>query len=169
MLTAKTCRMTVFACHHSNVETVQSLSFGGTQFGDTSGDKCAEGDGESMKDFRETSLIFFVVLEVLASYFRMEFLTLNFGFHLGRTLLVFQERKRNPNPNFLVRIFSGGVRVFHANVWGPKSSVCPSKPRDAKLFGGCPGNFARISRGCPEKMFAFRFCSLVLFDGFLAF
>ena len=23
--------------------------------------------------------------------------------------------------------------------WGPKSSVCPSKPRDTKLFGGTPG------------------------------
>ena len=55
-----------------------------------------------------------------------------------------RQGKKNPNPNFLVRISSGGVGVFHVKGWGPKSSVCPSKPRENKLFGG-------ISRGCPTK------------------
>ena len=59
-----------------------------------------------------------------------------------------QGRKRNnPNPNFLVRIFSGGVGVFHVKGWGPKSSVCPSKPRETKLFGGISRDVAGISRG----------------------
>ena len=26
--------------------------------------------------------------------------------------------------------------VLHVKGWGPKSSVCPSKPRETKLFGG---------------------------------
>ena len=45
-------------------------------------------------------------------------------------------RKRSPNPNVLVRISSSGVGVFRVKGRGPKSSVCPSKPRDTKLFGG---------------------------------
>ena len=51
---------------------------------------------------------------------------------------IFTPYVRDPNPNFLVRIFSGGVGVFHVKAWGPKSSVCPSKPRETKLFGGQP-------------------------------
>ena len=50
---------------------------------------------------------------------------------------------------FLVRISSGGVGVFHVKGWGPKGSVRPSKPRESKLFGGI---FAGISRGCPKKV-----------------
>ena len=55
-----------------------------------------------------------------------------------RTSLEFftQARKRNPNLNFLVRIFSGGVGVFHVKGWGPKSSACPSKPGKSNCFGG---------------------------------
>ena len=64
-------------------------------------------------------------------------------FNPARKLLntnIYQGRKRNPNLNFLVRIFSGGVGVFHVKGWGPKSSVCPSKPRETKLFWrGIPG------------------------------
>ena len=45
-----------------------------------------------------------------------------------------QARERNPNLNFLVRICSGGVGVFHVKGWGPKSSVCPSKPGKPNLF-----------------------------------
>ena len=29
-----------------------------------------------------------------------------------------------------------GWGVFHVKGWGPKSSLCPSKPRETKLFGG---------------------------------
>ena len=60
-------------------------------------------------------------------------------------------KKRNPNPNFLVRMSSGGVGVFHVKGWGPKSSVCPSKPRETKLFGGISGLFAWDIPGVPEK------------------
>ena len=35
----------------------------------------------------------------------------------------FQGRERNPNPNFLVRISSGGAGFFHVKGWGPKRSV----------------------------------------------
>ena len=52
-------------------------------------------------------------------------------------------KKKEPKPNFLVRIFSSGVRVFHVNGWGPKSSICPSKPGKSNFLGG-------ISRGRPK-------------------
>ena len=64
---------------------------------------------------------------------------------------IFMHEKRNPNPNFLVRISSGGVGVFHVKGWGPKSSVCPSKPRETKLFGGISRDFWRDIPGEPEK------------------
>ena len=35
--------------------------------------------------------------------------------------------------------------------WGPKSSVCPSKPREAKLFGGISRDFWWDAPGAPEK------------------
>ena len=76
----------------------------------------------------------------------------------------FQARKRNPNLNFLVRIFSGGVGVFHVKGWVPKSSVCPSKPGKSDFFGGISRDFAGISGRCPEKFekknYVFYFCSL---------
>ena len=34
--------------------------------------------------------------------------------------------------------------------WGPKSSVCPPKPMETKLFSGISRTFAGISRA-PEK------------------
>ena len=55
-------------------------------------------------------------------------------------------KKKAPEPNFLVRISSGGVRVFHVKGWGPKSSVSPSKRRDTRLFGGISRDVAGISR-----------------------
>ena len=45
-----------------------------------------------------------------------------------------QGRKTNPNPNFLIHISLGGVGVFHVKGWGPKSSVCPSKPREPNFL-----------------------------------
>ena len=68
-----------------------------------------------------------------------------------------QGRKRNPNLNFLVRISSGGVGVFHVKGWGPKSSVCPSKPRETKLFGGIFRDLAGISRRLSGVIRANRF------------
>ena len=66
-------------------------------------------------------------------------------------LLETQGRKRNPNPNCLVRVFSGGVGVFHVNEWGPKSSVCPSKPGKSTFWGGISRDFA------PEKVWEKKF------------
>ena len=63
-----------------------------------------------------------------------------------------QARKKNPNLNFWVRIFSGGVGVFHVKGWGPKSSVCPSKPRESNFFGGISRDFAGISRKRPKSL-----------------
>ena len=59
-------------------------------------------------------------------------------------------QKARTNPNFWVRISSGGVGVFHVKGWGSKSSACPSKPRRTKLFGGMPWDLAGISGGCPK-------------------
>ena len=56
---------------------------------------------------------------------------------------------REENPNFLVRISPGGVGVFHV---AKKSSVCLSKPRETKLFGGISRDFAGISQGCPKSL-----------------
>ena len=64
----------------------------------------------------------------------------------------FEAQKKNPNLNFCARIFSGGVGVFHVKGWGPKSSVCPSKPRESNLFGGISRDFARISRKRPKSL-----------------
>ena len=36
--------------------------------------------------------------------------------------------------------------------WGPKSSVCPSKPRETKLFGGISRDFWRDIPRAPEKL-----------------
>ena len=63
-----------------------------------------------------------------------------------------QARKRNPNPNFLVRISSNGMGVFEVKGWGPKSSVCTEKRRETKLFAGISGIFGGISRRCPKSL-----------------
>ena len=69
----------------------------------------------------------------------LEMLIIFFIFYFGKTG-TYQARKRNPNLNFWVRIFSGGVGVFHAKGWGPKSSVCPLKPQGTQTFGRGRGN-----------------------------
>ena len=75
-------------------------------------------------------------------------------------LLLTQGRKRNPNPNFLVRIFSSGVGVFHVKGWGPKSSACPSKPGKSNFLGGISRDFAGISRRCPKSLRKKGLCSI---------
>ena len=62
------------------------------------------------------------------------------------------------HPNFLVRIFSSGVGVFHVNGWGPKSLICPSKPGRSNFLGGISRDFAGISRWCPQKFEKKRVC-----------
>ena len=63
-----------------------------------------------------------------------------------------QARRKSINPNFWVRLSSGGVGVFHVNGWGPKSSACPSKFRETKLWAGYPVILAGISRGCLKNV-----------------
>ena len=36
--------------------------------------------------------------------------------------------------------------------WGPKSSACPSKPRESNFFGGISRDFAGISRKRPKSL-----------------
>ena len=86
-------------------------------------------------------------------------LIVNYSYSSSRSRQ-FQERKRNPNPNFLVRIFSSGVGVFHVNGWGPKSSICPSKPGKSNFLGGISRDFAGISRGCPKSLRKKSLCSI---------
>ena len=64
---------------------------------------------------------------------------------------IIQARKTNPNLNFRARIFSGGVGVFHMKGWGPKSSVCPSKPGKSNFFGGDIPGFWWDIPGAPDK------------------
>ena len=113
----------------------------------------------------DTKHLFFLVFRVS---------TADFGFSIGRRkvsdiLLRCLSRESgsqhqlrikslpSPNPNFLVRLFSGGVgglpREGVGPVGGPKSSVYASKPRETKLFGGRSRDFAGISRA-PEKFAA---------------
>ena len=71
-----------------------------------------------------------------------------------------QGGKKNPNPNFLVRIFSSGVGVFHVNGWGPKSSIRPSKPGKSNFLGGISRDFAGISWRCPKSLRKKSLCSI---------
>ena len=59
-----------------------------------------------------------------------------------------------------VWISSGGVGVFGVTGWGSKSSVCPSKPRETKLFGGISGDFCRDIPGLPKKLETRSLCSI---------
>ena len=61
-------------------------------------------------------------------------------------------KKRSTDPNFWVRMSSSGVAIFHVKGWVPKSSVCSSKPRENKLFGGISRDFAGISQGHPKSL-----------------
>ena len=46
--------------------------------------------------------------------------------------------------------------------WGPKSSVCPSKPRETKLFGGISRDFAGTSWGHPKSLRKKSLCSMLV-------
>ena len=45
------------------------------------------------------------------------------------------------------------------NGWGPKSSVCPSKPGKSNFFGGISWDFVGISRRCPKSLRKKSLCS----------
>ena len=95
-----------------------------------------------------------------------------------------QARKRSTNPNFWVQTSSSGVGVLRVKGRGPKSSVCPSKPREDRLLVGHPGilpgyppksrktvwileaqgcfaGFARISWSCPKSLRKESLCSIL--------
>ena len=61
-----------------------------------------------------------------------------------------QARTKSTNPNFWVWISSGGIGVFHVKGLGPKSSVCPLKPRETKLLGRISWDFCRDIPAVPE-------------------
>ena len=63
-----------------------------------------------------------------------------------------QAREGNLNPNFWVRISSGGVEVFHVKGRGTNSSVCPSKLGENKLFWWDIPGFCRDILEVPGKL-----------------
>ena len=64
------------------------------------------------------------------------------------------------NPNFWVRISSGGVGVFHVKGWGPKVRYVPRNPGKPNFRAGYPGIFAGMSRGCPKSSRKGALCSI---------
>ena len=58
--------------------------------------------------------------------------------------------ERSPNPNFLVRIFSGGVGVFHVKGWGAKNSGMPFETQGNQIFWRDIPGFCR-DIAVPEK------------------
>ena len=63
-----------------------------------------------------------------------------------------REEKGTQTQTFWSGYFRVGWGVFHVKGWGPKSSVCPSKPRETKLFGGISWDFAGISPGGARRV-----------------
>ena len=59
--------------------------------------------------------------------------------------------KRNPNLNFLVRIFSGRVGVFHVKGWGAEKFGMSLEARETKLFWQAIPGFCRDIRGARKK------------------
>ena len=81
---------------------------------------------------------------------------------------MFQGRKRNTNPNFLVRISSAGVGVFHAKGCGvaKKFGMSFETQGNQTFSGGKSRDFRRDILEVPEKfekiMFVFNFWPLRL-------
>ena len=65
-----------------------------------------------------------------------------------------QARKKNPNPNFLVRIFSSGVGggTLPRERVGAKKFDTSSKPGKTNFLGRISRDFAGISRGRPKSL-----------------
>ena len=78
----------------------------------------------------------------------------------------FRQEKGTQTLTFLVRIFPDGVGVFHVKGWGPKSSVCPSKPGKSNFFGGISRNFAWDIPAAPEKFEKKKVCVQFLAPNF---
>ena len=60
--------------------------------------------------------------------------------------------KKEHKPKLLSQDISGVVGVFHMKGWGPKSSVCPSKPGKSNFFGEISRDFGGISGRCPKSL-----------------
>ena len=70
--------------------------------------------------------------------------------------------EKEPKPKLFGPDISGGVGVFHVKGWGPKSSVCPSKPGKSNFLGGISRDFAGISRQCPKSLRKKSLCSILV-------
>ena len=79
-------------------------------------------------------------------------------FHLPVT----QGRKRNPNPNFVVRISLGGVGVFHGKGWGPKIRYVLRNPGKPTFWRDIPELFLRFSCGVGAKHISSHVAQLLL-------
>ena len=60
--------------------------------------------------------------------------------------------EKEPKPKLLSPDIFWWVGVFHVKGWGPKTSVCPSKPRESNFFGGISRDFAGISWNRPKSL-----------------
>ena len=65
---------------------------------------------------------------------------------------MFRARKRNPNPNFLVRISSGGSGGLPREGVGAEKFGMSFATQGNPIFWRDPRIFARISRGCPKSL-----------------
>ena len=70
------------------------------------------------------------------------------------------QARKTSKPELSSSIFSGGVGVFHVHGWGPKNSVCPSKPGESNFLGGIFRDFAGISRRRPKSLRKKNWCSI---------
>ena len=73
-----------------------------------------------------------------------------------------QVSKRNSDPNFLVRISSGGVGVFHVKGWGPNTFGMSFETQvhvTGRVWRDIPGYRWRDIPGVPEK-FERKMCSI---------
>ena len=71
-------------------------------------------------------------------------------------------KKKNPNQNFLVRISSGGVGVFHVRGGRQKVRYVLRNPGKANFLAGYPGICAGIYRGCPKGLRKKGLCSILV-------
>ena len=82
----------------------------------------------------------------------------NLVVHLGRNQKIIREEKATQKTKLFGPDIFGWGGVSHAKGWGPKSSVCPSKPRETNFWAGYPGTFARDVPRAPEKFEKKRVC-----------
>ena len=115
-------------------------------------------------DTEGTELLSRGVLTELLRYIGLD-AVLGDAFRCAGKLPSVRQEKRAQRLTFRVRRPPGGVGVFHAKGWWPKSSCPPSKSLSSLGFEernlGCPGNFAGMSRtpGGVQKVCAKKVCA----------